>query len=57
MSDRVIVMSPRKQIALIAHDNCKGALLSWARFNRDTLAGHELYATGTTGTLLGHELG
>jgi methylglyoxal synthase len=32
-------------------------LLAWARFNRDTLAQHELYATGTTGTLLGHELG
>jgi len=45
MPDRVIVMSPRKRIALIAHDNRKAALLSWARFNRDTLAGHELYAT------------
>ena len=44
MSDRVILMSPRKRIALIAHDNCKGALLSWARFNRDTLASHERVA-------------
>lgn len=47
-----IRMSTRKRIALIAHDNCKAALLDWARFNRGTLAQHELYATGTTGGLL-----
>ena len=50
-------MSARKQIALIAHDNRKPDLLEWARFNRDTLAEHELFATGTTGALLGSELG
>jgi methylglyoxal synthase len=50
-------MSPRKRIALIAHDNCKADLLAWARFNRNTLAEHELYATGTTGSVLSHELG
>ena len=54
---RVIAMSSRKRIALIAHDNCKADLLAWARFNRNTLAEHELYATGTTGSVLGHELG
>jgi methylglyoxal synthase len=42
----------RKRIALIAHDNRKADLLDWARFNRDTLAGHELFATGTTGSLI-----
>ena len=47
----------RKQIALIAHDNRKLDLLDWARFNRDTLAEHDLHATGTTGTLLQEELG
>jgi methylglyoxal synthase len=57
MSYRVIAMSPRKRVALIAHDNRKADLLVWARFNRDTLAGHELYATGTTGSVLSHELG
>lgn len=51
-----IRMSPRKRIALIAHDNCKPALLDWARFNRGTLTQHELYATGTTGSLLGSAL-
>ena len=47
----------QKRIALIAHDNRKLDLLEWARFNRGTLAGHELHATGTTGGQLEHELG
>jgi methylglyoxal synthase len=51
------VMNERKHIALIAHDNCKGDLLDWARFNRGTLSGHDLYATGTTGALLATDLG
>jgi methylglyoxal synthase len=46
-----------KQIALIAHDNRKADLLDWARYNRGTLAKHELSATGTTGALLADELG
>src|SRR3990172_6095704 len=45
-----------KKIALIAHDNKKQDLLEWARFNRDLLSHHELYATGTTGKLLEEEL-
>lgn len=52
-----IPMLERKRLALIAHDNCKGELLDWARFNQGTLAAHELYATGTTGALLTTELG
>jgi methylglyoxal synthase len=50
-------MAPSKQVALIAHDNRKAALLDWARYNRDTLSQHDLYATGTTGALLAKELG
>ena len=50
-------LTRRKHIALIAHDNLKADLLDWARFNRGTLAKHELHATGTTGTLLAEELG
>jgi methylglyoxal synthase len=46
-----------KRIALIAHDNCKKDLLEWAKFNRGTLERHELYATGTTGSLLVEDLG
>jgi methylglyoxal synthase len=49
-------MDHRKRIALIAHDNRKLDMLDWARFNRDTLAQHELHATGTTGGLVAAEL-
>jgi methylglyoxal synthase len=46
----------RRTIALIAHDNKKGDLAEWARFNRAELAQHDLIATGTTGQLLTDEL-
>ena len=57
MEARRVQMHRRKRIALIAHDNRKDDLLEWARFNRGTLAAHELYGTGTTGALIGKELG
>ena len=57
MSLTPIAVDGRKTIAMIAHDNKKQDLLEWARFNRDTLAGHKLVATGTTGGLLERELG
>jgi len=57
MPFEVIPMDQRKQIALIAHDHCKTALLEWARFNRGTLSSHALCATGTTGAMLTEELG
>jgi len=56
MDYRGLAMKPRKKIALVAHDNKKRDLLEWAAFNRDLLARHELYATGTTGRLLRQEL-
>ena len=43
-------MDVRKRIALIAHDNRKPDMIDWARYNRGTLARHDLFATGTTGT-------
>lgn len=52
-----ILMSKKKNIVLVAHDNKKRDLLDWARFNRDLLAQHHLFATGTTGKLLKNELG
>jgi methylglyoxal synthase len=53
----IVKMKKRKRIALIAHDNYKQFLLEWARFNRELLSGHDLFATGTTGKLLSSELG
>lgn len=47
----------QKKIALIAHDNKKDDLLSWTKFNKEKLAQHILYATGTTGRLLAEKLG
>jgi methylglyoxal synthase len=47
----------RKRIGLVAHDNKKRDLVEWAVYNRPSLVGHELVATGTTGTLLEEELG
>jgi methylglyoxal synthase len=47
----------RRRIAMVAHDNKKTELLAWADFNKLTLSKHELYATGTTGSMLYHELG
>jgi methylglyoxal synthase len=46
----------QKRIALVAHDDRKGDLLEWAEYNRDILADHILYATGTTGRMLGERL-
>jgi methylglyoxal synthase len=54
--DGIRLMSARKRVVLIAHDNRKADMLEWARYNRETLAGHELYATGTTGALIVGEL-
>jgi methylglyoxal synthase len=57
MNTDMIKMSKKKRIALIAHDNKKQDLLEWAKFNKDLLFGHELFATGTTGQILTTELG
>ena len=56
MSHREIAMERSKKIALVAHDHKKRDLVEWAKFNRDLLARHTIYATGTTGTVLKREL-
>ena len=50
-------MKRQKRIALLAHDNTKTDLVQWARDNKERLAHHELFATGSTGEALEDELG
>jgi methylglyoxal synthase len=57
MDHKKIAMELDKKIALVAHDNKKGDLVEWAKYNRVLLAHHRLYATGTTGEILERELG
>ncbi|MBV8644016.1 MAG: methylglyoxal synthase [Candidatus Eremiobacteraeota bacterium] len=40
------------RVALIAHDARKADMVEWATFNRGTLAGCRLVATGTTGSMV-----
>ena len=46
-----------RRIALIAHDNKKQDMLEWAEYNLTLLAGHELFATATTGRLVHEQFG
>jgi methylglyoxal synthase len=57
MQPKTASLASKKRIALIAHDNKKQDLVEWAKYNRDTLAGHSLLATGTTGKMLEQTLG
>jgi methylglyoxal synthase len=57
MTYKTITMSGRKRIALVAHDGKKQDLVEWARFNRNVLVEHEVWATGTTGTMIEKVLG
>jgi len=57
MTNRKVLMAHDKKIALVAHDNKKRDLVEWAKYNRDLLAHHKIYATGTTGRILEQELG
>lgn len=46
----------KKKIALIAHDNKKQELIEWVKKHRESMAKFELFATGTTGTLVEIEM-
>ena len=50
-------MNRSKRIALVAHDNKKNELIEWAVYNKAALAHHQLFGTGTTGTLVEQALG
>jgi len=55
MSNININMKKKKNIALIAHDERKQDLLEWADYNKGTLSKHNLFGTGTTGSLIARE--
>lgn len=57
MPHKKIVMVSDKKIALVAHDNKKRDLLEWAKYNRDLLSEHKIFATGKTGAILEEQLG
>jgi methylglyoxal synthase len=50
-------MDRKKRIALIAHDGKKQDMIEWVRHNRETLNGHILCATGSTGGLIQEKTG
>lgn len=56
MKYKTLLMPKIKNIAIIAHDNCKDILMEWAEYNSESLRKHNLYATGTTGKLLEENL-
>jgi methylglyoxal synthase len=56
MAKKRFTMEHDKKIALVAHDNMKHDLVEWAKYNRDLLAHHKIYATGTTGMILERQL-
>ena len=57
MTYKELFSGKRKNIALIAHDERKQDLLEWAKYNKAILTQHNLYGTGTTGSLIARELG
>jgi len=57
LKNKVAALSKSKNIALVAHDNMKTNLCDWAKANKERLASHKLYATGTTGFKLEQSVG
>ena len=45
-----------KNIALVAHDNCKRDLVEWVQWNWEILQDHKIVCTGTTGRMVAEAL-
>lgn len=52
MDSSKVILSKKKKIALIAHDNMKKELIEWVRENKEILSRHYLVGTGTTAKLI-----
>lgn len=52
MEYKHVNLPANKTIALVAHDNKKPELLAWCQRHAADLAKHNLFATGTTGSLI-----
>lgn len=57
MQYKKVISAQHKNISLVAHDNMKPALMAWCIKHKDRLSQHNLYGTGTTGTLLKNQAG
>lgn len=57
MQTTVRILPANKRVALVAHDHCKQDLINWCKINRELLAPHQLYATGTTGNMIAQDTG
>ena len=52
-----LTLEKQKNIALIAHDNEKHALIDWCKEHRDILSQHTLCGTGTTARMITDQTG
>lgn len=52
-----LTIGKQKNIALIAHDGKKAAILDWCDWNKDILQKHFLYGTGTTARMITNRTG
>lgn len=50
-------IGPKKNIALIAHDNEKAKLIEWCKEHCEVLKQHKLYGTGTTARMITDQTG
>lgn len=52
-----LTLEKKKNIALIAHDNEKRALIEWCTEHKETLVNHTLCGTGTTARMITDQTG